>query len=448
MKRYFYLLWLCIPYSLYGQGIFRLKENKPVSLKFDLVNHVVLVPLTINGISFSFLLDTGVKETILFAQASDSLYLHNKNKVKFQGIGLEDGIEGILSKDNIVDVGGVAIDSLHWLYVIQASALDISTDVGVAINGILGSRFFRSFTVRMDYLRQRMTLYPLGYDYSKDVRKFSVLPLELVNDRPYVQAKIDDHDNLVEGKFLIDMGNTDPLMLFSFLLPTFDVSKPFVEEYIGRGFNGEIHGKRNRIKEVALGDFRLNYPIVAYPDSNAVFVSKLSKGRIGSVGSQVLQRFDILLDYERGQIYLRKNKQFSKFFYLNMAGMDIKHDGMLWSKEIVQMPKRAKDPATLHTEGQGVVIELGSSDLQYTFVLQDSYLVAGLRKDAPAERAGVQVGDRLLKINGTATGGLTLAKMMAKLQSQDGDVIKLILARDGRIIDVRFRLTDPVPYLY
>ena len=97
------------------------------------------------------------------------------------------------------------------------------------------------------------------------------------------------------------------------------------------------------------------------------------------MGSQVLQRYDFVLDYERGQLYLRKNKQFSKPFALNMAGMDVKHDGMLWSKEIVQLPKRTKDPATLHAEGQGVVIELGSRDLQYTFVLRDSYRVAGLR---------------------------------------------------------------------
>ncbi|WDF67152.1 aspartyl protease family protein [Sphingobacterium oryzagri] len=447
MKWYFYLLWLCTPYSLYGQGIFRLKENKPVTLKFELVNHVVLVPLTINGIAFSFLLDTGVKETILFAQAPDSVYLHNKNKVKFQGIGLDDGIEGILSKDNIVDVGGVAVDSLHWLFVIQAAALEISTDVGVAINGILGSRFFQSFVIRMDYLRKQMTLYPIGYDYAKDVRKFTPLPLEIVNERPYIMASINSHDKLVDGKFLLDMGNTDPLMLFSFLMPSFEVHRPFVEEYIGRGFNGEIHGKRNRVKAVTMGDYRLDYPIVAYPDANAVFMSKLSKGRIGSVGSQVLQRFDLLLDYRRGLLYLRKNKLFAKPFQLNMAGMDVKHDGMIWSKEIVKLPKRTKDPTAWHSENQGVRIEVGGNDLQYSFVLRDSYRVAGLRKDAPAAVAGVQVGDRLLTINGTSVGGLTLAKIMARLQSQEGDIVRLSLERDGAVKDVRFRLVDPVPYL-
>ncbi|MFD2968958.1 PDZ domain-containing protein [Sphingobacterium bambusae] len=446
MKWYHYLILICIPYSLYGQGIFRLKENKPVTVKFDLINNVVLVPLTINGITFSFLLDTGVKETILFAQANDSLYLNNKNKMKFHGIGLEDGIEGILSTGNVVELGaGAVIDSLHWLYVIQATELDISTDVGVAINGILGSKFFQSFSVRMDYIRQRMTIYPRGYDYSKAFGKYKKLPIQIEHDRPYVQAALGNDGNWVEGKMLLDMGNTDPMMLFSFLLPGFMLRKPFVEEYIGRGFNGEIHGKRNRVARVVLGDFELKFPIVAYPDSNAVFMSKLTKNRIGSVGNQVLQRFDMLLDYERELWYLKKNKNFNKPFLLNMAGMDIKHDGMIWAKELVKIPARAKNNHGLQAEDQGVTINLANNDLQYKFVLRPTYRVSGIRKDAPAARAGVQVNDVLLKVNGTSVSQLTLAKIMAKLQSKPGEFIRLVIERDGVLRDIRFQLIDPIP---
>lgn len=112
-----------------------------MSFKFEMVNHLALVPVTINGIEFSFLMDTGVKETILFANAEDSLYLHNQNKIKFQGIGIGEGVDGIISTGNIVDVGGVAVDSLHWLYVVQGEDLDMSSSVGVGINGILGSGF-------------------------------------------------------------------------------------------------------------------------------------------------------------------------------------------------------------------------------------------------------------------------------------------------------------------
>ncbi|KGE12397.1 PDZ domain-containing protein [Sphingobacterium deserti] len=446
MKWYVYLMAVCMPCILHGQGIFRLKENKPVTVKFELHNNVVLLPLKINGILFSFLLDTGVKETILFAQTNDSLYLNNQNKMRFQGIGMEQGVDGILSTGNIVDVAGVAVDSLHWLYVIQASELDISTDVGVPINGILGSKFFYSFVIRMDYIRQKMTLYPRGYSYNNIVRSFSAVPMDIENDRPYIQAQLGDTNNFARGKMLVDMGNTDPLMLFPFLLPDFQVKAPYVEEYIGRGFNGEIYGKRNRIKEAQIGKFTLRYPIAAYPDSAAVFMSKLTPDRIGSVGNQILQRFDILIDYEQERLFLRKNKLFSKAFLLNMAGMDVKHDGMIWKKELVKQPKQRERNSGSYGYEQGITIDLSNDNMQYTFVLRNTYRIAGLRKGGPAALSGIKVGDELLKINGRDVSAYNLSKIMAILQTREGETIRVTLLRNGEVKDLKFQLVDPIPY--
>lgn len=444
MKWFICIVIACVSWSAKSQGIFHVRGGKPVSFKFELVNNVVLIPLTINGISFSFLLDTGVKETILFANTDDSLYLKNQNKMKFRGIGIEDGVEGILSTGNVIEVGNVAVDSLHWIYVIQAVELDISSDVGVAINGILGSKFFNSFAVKLDYQKQRITLFPSDYDYGRSVRKYTYVPLAIENERPYVDADMLIDTAWLKGKMLLDMGNTSPLMLFAFLLPDFHIKGPYVEEYIGRGFNGAIYGKRNRIRKVALQNFALNYPIVAYPDSNALFMSKLAENRIGSVGNQVLQRFHLLIDYSKNALYLRKNKMFAKPFLLNMAGIEVRHDGMIWRKELVKtvLPKKDENKIADH----GITINLANDAFQYTFVLQPTYRIAGVRKDSPAAEAGVQVGDTLLKVNGKPAGKLTLARIMGALQSRPGEIIRLTLRRDDEQYDIRFPLVDPIPF--
>ncbi|HLT87048.1 MAG TPA: PDZ domain-containing protein [Sphingobacterium sp.] len=445
MKWFIVIAMVCISCAAKSQGIFQIRDNKPVSFKFELINNVVLVPLTINGIPFSFLLDTGVKETILFVNAEDSLYLNNQNKMKFRGIGIEEGVEGILSTDNLVEVGEVAVDSLHWLYVIQGSELDISSDVGVAINGILGSKFFNSFAVKVDYQKQRITLFPAGYNYEKSVRKYKHTPLTIENERPYITASMLIDTTWTEGKMLLDMGNTSPLMLFAFLLPDFHIKEPYVEEYIGRGFNGAVYGKRNRIRKVTLEDFTLDYPIVAYPDSNALFMSKLAENRIGSVGNQVLQRFHLIIDYRKNALYLRKNKKFAKPFLLNMAGIDVRHDGMIWTRELVKMglPKKQENKMGID---QGITINLANEGFQYTFVLQPSYRIAGVRKNSPAADAGIQAGDILLKVNGKSAGRLTLSKIMEALQSRPGETIRLTLQRDEELYDTRFLLVDPIPF--
>ena len=448
MKTICFLISLLWASWSYAQGLFTLTEDRPLSFKFELVNHVVLVPVTINGIEFTFLLDTGVKETILFAHTDDSLYLHNQNKIKFQGIGIEEGVDGIVSTGNRVDVAGVAVDSLHWLYVIQGDDLDISSSVGVGINGILGSRFFSSFPIKMDYVRSRGTIYPRGHDYSREVRRYQSIPMEIERDRPYIEGSILTGSDQIEGKMLLDMGNADAFMLFGFLLPDFKIDEPFVEEYIGQGFNGAIYGKRNRARKATLHDIELDYPIVAYPDSNSVYMARLATDRIGSVGNQVLRRFHLLLDYEKEVLFLRRNKEFGKPFLLNMAGLDVKHDGMTWVKEMVSAAAQKSERNGLAGEGQGVTINLSNDRFQYRFVLKPSYVVAGLRKGSPAAQAGVQEGDVLLKINGTNAGNLTLARILARLRTKPGDQVRLLLQRGEEEVNVRFRLIDPIPYRY
>ncbi len=445
MKWFICIVTICISCVAKSQGVFQLSDDKPASFKFELINNVVLVPLTINGMPFSFLLDTGVKETILFANAENSIYLKNQNKMMFRGIGIEDGVEGILSTENVIEVGGVAVDSLHWLYVIQGAELDISSDVGVAINGILGSKFFDSFAVKVDYQKQRLTLFPHDYDYKKSIRRYNYVPLMIENERPYITANMLVDTVWTGGKMLLDMGNTAPLMLFAFLLPQFHLKEPYVEEYIGRGFNGAVYGKRNRIRKVTLADFTLDYPIVAYPDSNALFMSKLAENRIGSVGNQILQRFHLLIDYRKKALYLRKNRKFAKPFLVNMAGIEVRHDGMIWRRELVKTGLPKKQEHQMKPD-QGITINLANDVFQYTFVLQPSYRIAGVRKNSPAAAAGIQAGDMLLKVNGKPVGRLTLPKIMSALQSRPGETIRLTLQRSDEQYDTRFPLVDPIPF--
>ncbi|WP_437918954.1 PDZ domain-containing protein [Sphingobacterium sp. LRF_L2] len=446
MKHLICLWFICISFQGYGQGFFKLMDDGPLSLKFELVNNIILIPVKINGVPLTFLLDTGVKETILFAQADDSLMLKNQNKMRFHGIGTEGGVEGILSKGNTVEVGDVAIDSLHWLYVIHATDLDLSSDIGVAINGIIGSKFFNSFAVKIDYIKEKITLFPPGYDYTRIIRRYRAANLQVENERPYVQVRWLADNEWMAGKVLLDLGNTDPIMLFPFVLKNHVVRSPYVEEYIGRGFNGVIYGKRNRIRKVVLEDFTLDYPIVAYPDSNAVFLSKLARNRVGSIGSQVVQRFHILIDYERRIFYLDKNRHFKKPFLMNMAGVDIKHDGIEWVRELVSVSSNSPNERSSLAGNNEIKVNLSNSGLQYKFVLKAIYKISGLRKNSPAANAGVCADDILLKINGMEVGNLTLSKINSKLQSHPGDTLKLTLKRNEKVFTTTFRLVDPIPY--
>src|SRR5690606_7834120 len=128
-------------------------------------------------------------------------------------------------------------------------------------------------------------------------------------------------NEIKESKLLIDLGNSDPIWLFPSLIPGFQYNRPNIEDFLGRGFNGDIYGKRSRIHRLMIKDYIFEKPLIAMPDQYSIQHIKLAKDRKGSVGAEVLKRFTLILNYPKKRIYLRKNRHFKDPFHINMSGM-------------------------------------------------------------------------------------------------------------------------------
>jgi hypothetical protein len=59
---------------------------------------------------------------------------------------------------------------------------------------------------------------------------------------------------------LLDLGNTDSVWLFPTLIKDFVYNRPNVDDFLGRGFSGDIFGKRSSINSLSIGKFRMNKP--------------------------------------------------------------------------------------------------------------------------------------------------------------------------------------------
>jgi len=443
MKLFLFFILNLLFLQSYAQRSFSLIHNSKNSFKFELNGNLVIVPVKINGVDLSFLLDTGVKETILFATPHDSIPLENVTKVKFSGIGIEDGVEGVMSVGNDFKVGGILEDSTHNIFVIDAEELDISSHVGIPINGILGSRLFEDYLIKIDYLKTRISIFD-SFEYpNKLTRKFTRVPIQIERSRPYVYIDADVGDRkLTHAKMLVDMGNSDGLLIFPFLLDSFQIKKPNIYDFIGRGFNGLIFGRRNRVEGFEWAGFYIKHPIVSYPDSNAVHSAKLAENRIGSIGNQVLQHFDVLINYPKNEMFLKPNRNFGKKFQINMSGMEIKHDGLEWTKRRISANIGRRDSENIN----GGINVFSQEEYKYEFALKPIYKVASVRAGSPADEAGVKIDDEILRINGSTAQNLKLDQIMAKLQHREGDEIKLLIRRGEEDKSFEFILNDPIPY--
>lgn len=424
-----------------AQDGFQLQNVKKSVIPFRMINNLIFIPVNINGVELTFLLDSGVSETLLFSLENKEVNFKNVEKMKFSGLGGNIEIEGLKSVRNRVQIGKNFIDKNHMVYLILDEDFNFSSYVGIPVNGIIGYHFFKDHQIKIDYTTAKITVYGTQ-DISKQTRRFEALPFSIEGNKPYLTAGIEQISGRKDSKMLIDLGNSDAIWLFPSLIPDFVYNRPNIDDFLGRGFNGDIFGKRSRIHNLYFGSHVLEKPLTAMPDEYSIQHLRIVPGRKGSIGSETLRRFTLIFDYPNETLYIKKNRYFRDPFHFNMSGLDIRHDGMFWDKDMVEINNpRKRDGATSDHE-----IFINQNRFQYRFVLKPSYSVAGSRTGSPAYNAGIRKDDKLISINGRKTSDLTLQKINEILRSEEGRHLKFLIERNGHEMNFDFYLEDPIPY--
>ncbi len=397
--------------SLVAQEGFHLEGNKTRNrIPFELVNNLPVIKVNINGVDFSFILDTGVKSTILFStEGVGDFKIGNPVPIRMNGLGTEGSLPAFKSENNIIKVGK-AVDLNHELYLIFDSALNFSPRMGIPINGILGNEFFQNFIVQINYSSQAITIYdPQRYSLKK-CKKCEDVPLDFVDEKPYIDLGVANEKSEKEVTLLVDSGSSDALWLFDEEAYIEENPKNYFRDFLGLGLGGDIFGKRARIPALILGDFHLNNVSTSFPEEAAVAKARLFENRDGSVGGGFLSRFNITFDYGNKTIRFKKNRRFNDPFNYNMSGLTLEHSGMEW---LIQ---------------------------ELTFTLVPRYVVVDVRDGSPANIAGVQKYDEILSINGRPNYRYKLYELINLFSSEEGKRITLRIQRGTITKRIRFNL--------
>lgn len=427
----------CFSASLLAQkGFFLSDTKKRDRIPFKLVNNLPIVEVEINGTPLSFILDTGVKTTLLFSlEKADSVQLRNTSSVMLRGLGTGDAVEALKSMNNRVKVGD-AIDNAHSLYIIFDSALNFSPRMGIPIHGILGSDFFENFIVKINYSSEVITIYNTEKYHLKPCRKCEVLPLNFVADKPYISLTTVSENTVKAVTLLIDSGSSDVMWLFDeegFI----DESPPnYFHDFLGLGLGGNIYGKRARIPELIVGDFHLKKVNTAFPEEVAIKRARKYEDRDGSVGGGFLSRFTVTFDYGNQKVMLKKNSKFKEPFNYNMSGLTLEHDGMELVKEQRQTSvKSNRENADRYEPNNRISI---ITELHFSLV--PKYVVVNVRENSPAALAGIQKGDEVVSINGKSAYQYELFELIELFSSEEGKRISMEVKRGNYINRVKFNL--------
>ncbi len=419
----------------FAQNSFKFESGKSKTvIPFELINNLIFIPVHVNGVKLNFMLDSGIEETILFSlDDSDDISFENVQSIRLRGLGNKDYVQGLKSSNNKLELPGLFAED-HVIYIILEQDFNFSSNIGIPVNGIIGHHFFKDYFVEINYDRKKIIVYKDARKIQKRIkRQFTAIPISLELQKPYLMTQIIQQRDTVNAKLLIDTGSSDALWIFRQQSDLISLPESNFDDFLGRGFSGDINGKRARIPKFRIKDFEFDDLLAAFPDSVSISNIKMVDNRVGSVGGEILRRFKIVFDYKTGFLYLKKGTHFDDPFNYNMSGIELRHDGLQWVKETVQL-------STSQIVSSYDIKSDQARSFKYKFALKPVYSIFAIRPGSPAELAGLQVGDILLSINNTNAYRYSLQQINSLLKSEEGKMIEIRVERENKVLDFKFQL--------
>ena len=378
-------------------------SGRPVAnIPFEISGSYIVINLKINNSTpLNLILDTGVRNTIITElQPDDSLSVSVSRKQSVLGLGQGQDAQAMVSDFNTISLGKLHLRNKS-VFILEKDIFGLSQHNGRKINGLAGLDILKDYVVLVDYTNRRLKF----YDPNTFVppAKFGSRPILMENNKVYIQLNLLDPDAKIRMiKMLLDTGAQLTAWFQTVKTNSTPIPEKRVHARIGEGFSGEIFGYLARIPMICLDQFCFKNPIVVFPDSATINEVIRRSDRDGTIGSELLSRFDYYLDFRNNKIYFRPNYLFKSDFRYNIAGIEI-------------------------------------MQTMYPF---PRFEVTHVWKDSPAEKAGIIPGDILLEINSLKTFGYALNEIREIFRTRSKSHLRMLIQRDDRELVVEVDMTD------
>lgn len=377
-------------------------RNKSVTIKFKSASNLIIIPVTINeSDTLNFILDTGVRFPIITELPFiNKLNLNYMMPIQVKGLGEGVELTAYRSGNNTMNIEGLTARNQEVQMIIDEN-FQISHMLGMPVHGLIGFNLFKDYVVNIDYINEKITLYKPEYYKYRDRKKDIILPLQLDNNKPFVYTSIvtDDMQD-VPVKLLVDTGASDAIWLSEKSDERLHYPENHIETFLGKGLSGDLYGIKGRIDGIWVGPLILSKPIVAFPNSEIIDDLISSNDRNGTIGAEILRRFNVTFDYRNNRLTLRPTHKVNEDFNYNMSGMEI-------TNPLPGLPV---------------------------------YIISNIRENSPAYFAGLKENDQILSINSNNHKSIDLNDINLLLQSKENKKIKLTVLREGEEYKTSFEL--------
>lgn len=293
---------------------------------------VIMIKARLSNIpdTLNFILDTGSGGISLDSATCAEFDIPVKpTDTTITGIGGVKKVPFVFDRELHME-GGLTIPHLNF----HVTDYEVLTSVyGEKIDGIIGYSFFSRFIVKIDYEKSRMEIYTPGeikYPPGGTVLHpvFTSLPIQWLTIKDRRRMGFNYYFDMGAGLCLLlnDRFVQDSGILLS-------KRKPVITQ--AEGMAGRFQMRLTLIKELRLGPYKFKkVPTYLYNDEFNV-TSYPSTG--GLLGTDLLRRFNIILNYPARQIHLLPNSHFKEPFDYAYTGLGIYFiDGRVRVEDVIK----------------------------------------------------------------------------------------------------------------
>jgi len=273
---------------------------------------------------------------------------------------------------------GLKVDSLNF----HVNDYEILTSAyGEKIDGIMGYSFLSRYIVMVNYDSLRIFVYNRGR--MKYPRGGFLIKPSLINI-PVFSVNIKDEKEL-NPRFYFDTGAGMCLLLSSDFVSDSIFINPKRKFYTtqAEGLGGKAPMRQGVIKQVRIGPYKFKkVPTYIFDDEyNVTSYPYLG----GLIGNDLLRRFNLIINYERRDLYLVPNSHFKDAFDYSYTGLGI-------------------------------------------YLLDGDITVVDVMPNSPSEAAGFKPGDVVMAVGNNFTRNIQTYKSMMQTP---GEKVRILIMRDG-----------------
>lgn len=349
---------------------------------------VVVLKAVLNNYkdSLNFILDTGSGGISL--DSTTAVQLGVKTTPSDRTIRGIAGIRNVsFAYKNTLHLPGLSVDSLDF----HINDYDILTSVyGERVDGIIGYSFFNRYIVKINYDSNQV------FVYSKGLMKYprgGYLLKPLIANLLIQSASLRD-ENDITTRYFFDTGAGLCLMFSTDFVEDSSIipkrrKKVFTQV---EGLGGKKQMILTTTREFKLGPYKFKHVPTYVFDDEFNITSYPYLG--GIIGNDLLRRFNIILNYEKRDIYITPNSHYREEFDYSYTGLNF-------------------------------------------YYVNNEIVITEIMKNSPAEVAGFKEGDIIIAINNNLSKNIQTYRNM--LQSA-GEKFKILISRNGELFTLAIKV--------